>query len=506
MTTKKTLVGYLSKRLLLAVLLFLTLAAWSMSSAVGGTPDEGFVLASIWCDTTGKTEFCREDPDRYGAMILPIMAAEPHLCLVEFGKGRSAACQEAIYDQEISTKDYNGSLYPSQYFNTLRNFVGADVEASVVRMRLFNSLLAASLIVLAFSLDRRRLGDAFVTWLAVIAPVTTYFVASVNTSSWTLIGTTCFVFAFLAAIRNRSQPKIWASASLLSIFSLWFANSSRHESKYAILLLGVAILYSQFAPKNLKLTKISLLIGAAVLPIVYLISNYISSIFGRFNVFDDPRIIEGHTGGIITTANDLLLQNFLNLPRFILGFFGSWGLGWFEVEMTQTVWILTLQAFLLTTVFALRKSTNTHRIIFSTLFTLMCAGILYANQARLSRVGIWVQPRYFLPFFLGIVIIAAANKTVRYPDSLVITVAVLATISNSIALRDTIRRYTTGQNIFSSKSLNDSPEWWWNFGPAAELIWLIGSLSFAFLFAVVIYERRSEVATEATATIPASIT
>ncbi|MEY3802300.1 MAG: hypothetical protein RLZZ51_582, partial [Actinomycetota bacterium] len=31
MTAKKTLVGYLSKRLLLAVLLFLTLAAWSMS-------------------------------------------------------------------------------------------------------------------------------------------------------------------------------------------------------------------------------------------------------------------------------------------------------------------------------------------------------------------------------------------------------------------------------------------------------------------------------------------
>ena len=504
MTTKKTLVGYLSKRLLLAVLLFLTLAAWSMSSAVGGSPDEGFVLASIWCDTTGKTEFCRKDPDRIGAMILPIMTAEPHLCLVEFGKEQSAVCQEAIYNQEISTKDYNGFLYPSQYFNTLRNFVGADVEASVVRMRLFNSLLAASLIVLAFSLDRRRLGDAFVTWLAVIAPVTTYFVASVNTSSWTLIGTTCFAFAFLAAIRNRSQPKIWASASLLSIFSLWFANSSRYESKYLILLLGVAILYSEFAPKNLKLTKKSLLIVAAVLPIIYSHWDYLG-IFGRFNVFDDPRIIDGNTGGITTTAYNLLLENFLNLPRFLIGFFGKWGLGWFEVEMMQTVWIFTLQAFLLTTVFALRKSTNTHRTIFSALFTLMCAGILYANQGRFSEVGNVIQPRYFLPFFLGIVIITAANKTVRYPDSLVITVAVLATISNSIALRDTIRRYTTGQDIFSSKSLNDSPEWWWNFGPAPELIWLIGSLAFALLFAVVIYERRSEVATEATATVPASI-
>ena len=58
MTTKKTLVGYLSTRLLLAVLLFLTLAAWSMSSAVGGTPDENYVLTSIWCgDVPGVDDY-----------------------------------------------------------------------------------------------------------------------------------------------------------------------------------------------------------------------------------------------------------------------------------------------------------------------------------------------------------------------------------------------------------------------------------------------------------------
>ncbi|MBJ7421874.1 MAG: hypothetical protein JHC58_03360, partial [Ilumatobacteraceae bacterium] len=103
-----------------------------------------------------------------------------------------------------------------------------------------------------------------------------------------------------------------------------------------------------------------------------------------------------------------------------------------------------------------------------------------------------IQPRYFLPFFLGIVIIAAANKTARFPNSLVLTVAILATISNSIALRDTIRRYTTGQDVFISKSLNSPREWWWNFGPAPETVWLIGSLAFAMLFAVIIYERKLE--------------
>ena len=489
----------------MALLLFITLAAWSMGSAVGSSPDEDYVLTSIWCGSRlnhreGNPPHCRPDPDRYWGMILPILAGEPSLCFQRLGEDYSAACQEEIYNQEISTDLLNRGLYPSRYFDTLRNFVGADVEASVVKMRLFNSFLGASLVLLAVSLDRRRLSDAFITWLAVIAPVVTYFVASVNTSSWTLVGTTCFVYALIAALKNRGKPKIWIPASLLALFSVWFTNSSRYEGKYVILLLGVAVLYSEFAPKNFKLSKKTALIGAAILPILYLIYSYFADVYGRVNIFDDPRVEV--TEGVTTTANNLLLQNFLNLPRFVIGFFGTWGLGWFEFQLTQTVWLFTLQAFLLTTIFALRKSQNFHRTIFAALFAIMCIAILYANQQTFSKVGNVIQPRYFLPFFLGLVIIAASNKTVRYPNSLVITVAILATISNSIALRDTIRRYTTGQDVFISKSLNNPIEWWWQFGPQPETVWLTGTLAFAALFAILIYERNKEEADAPQSQVP----
>ena len=486
---------YLFRRTLMAVLLFLTLAAWANASAVGSSPDEDYVLTSIWCGSQfnyreGNPPHCRPDPDRYWGMILPILAAEPSLCFQRLGKDYSAACQEEIYNQEISTDLLNRGLYPSRYFDALRNFVSPFIEASVVKMRLFNSFLGASLILLAVSLDRRRLSDAFITWLAVIAPVVTYFIASVNTSSWTLIGTTCFVYALIAALKNRGKPRIWIPASLLALFSLWFTNSSRYEGKYVILLLGAAILYSEFAPKNFKLSKKTTLISVAILPILYVIYNYFSDVYDSINLFDDGRYL--FTEGITTTADNLLLENFLNLPRFILGFFGSWGLGWFEVEMNQTVWLFTLQAFLLTTVFALRKSSKIHRIIFGGMFTIMCVAILYANQNAFSKIGGVVQPRYFLPFFLGLVIITATYKTVRYPNSLVITVAILATISNSIALRNTIRRYTTGQDVFISKSLNNPIEWWWQFGPQPETVWLVGTLAFAALWAILIYERNKE--------------
>jgi len=475
----------------MALLLFMTLAAWSMGSAVGSSPDEDYVLTSIWCGTEGNPPYCRKDPDRDHAMILPIMAAEPSLCFRQLGQDYSAKCQEGIYDQEISTNHYNsGDLFPSVYLSAARVFVGVDVEASVVQMRMFSSFLASVLIISACAFFWKKNSDLLLAWLAVIAPVTSYFIASVNTSSWTLIGTTCFTLTFIAALKNREHPKIWLPASGLALFALWFTNSSRYEGKYVLLLLAMAILYSELAPKHSKITKKSILIGSAILPVIFLINRYFDKFNGPLNIFNDPRVEV--SDGITTTANNLLVNNIITLPRFITGFFGSWGLGWFELELTSTVWLFTLQAFLLIIVFSLRKSSNFHRLIFSALFAVMCVAIVFANQKTFSKVGNVIQPRYFLPFFLGIVIIAAANKTERYPDSLVITVAILATISNSIALRDTIRRYTTGQDVFISKSLNSPIEWWWQFGPQPETVWLTGTLAFAALWALLIYDRNKD--------------
>ena len=286
----------------MAVLLFLTFAAWSMGSAVGSTPDEGYVLTSIWCGTEGNPPYCRKDPDRANAMILPIMATEPQLCYLGQGQDYSAACQEAIYNQEISTDQLNRGLYPETYLNVARKFVSSDIEESVVRIRLFNSFIACVMILFALSINRRRDPDLFITWLAVIAPVTTYFISSVNTSSWTLVGTTCFMFALNAAVQNRRDKKLLIAACLMTVFSVWFTNSSRYEGKYVLLLLGAAIIYSEFAPKNIQLSKKTALVGAAILSILFFIYNYFADVFSRgsrINIFSDARFEV--TEGVKTT-------------------------------------------------------------------------------------------------------------------------------------------------------------------------------------------------------------
>ena len=497
-------------QLLLGVALFFAFGSWAMGSAIGSSPDEDHVLTTIWCGKHAAnlreapilrinrestkfdggvkpaTEFCRYDPNNYKYHLIPSLVAVPQQCYLGAGQDTSASCQERL--RETTVRKYFESAVDTNYIIAVRIFVSPDVESSVVKMRLLNSFLAAILIVVASAFFWKKNSDLLLAWLAVISPVTTFFIGSVNTSSWTLMGTTCFTLAFIGALKNRKHVKIWLPAGVLALFALWFTNSSRNEGKYVILLLAAAILYSEFVPKSFKLTKKSILIGSAILPVFYLIFQYFSKPFGVVNIFNDYRVEVSE--GVTTTANNLLVNNIITLPRFITGFFGSWGLGWFELELTQTVWLFTLQAFLLVTGFALIKSTNIHRLIFGALFVTMCAAILFANQQKFGKIGEYIQPRYFLPFFLGIVIIAAANKTERYPNSLVITVAILATISNSIALRDTIRRYTTGQDVFISKSLNNPIEWWWQFGPQPETVWLTGTLAFAALWALLIYDRN----------------
>ena len=133
----------------MALLLFMTLAAWSMGSAVGGSPDEDYVLTSIWCGTEGNPPYCKFGAGDPNGMILPALVTVPQLCYVAVGQDFSASCQIDIQDQFVETLKFNLGLYPHSYFNFQRNFVGADVEVSVVKMRLFNSFLAAVLIIAA---------------------------------------------------------------------------------------------------------------------------------------------------------------------------------------------------------------------------------------------------------------------------------------------------------------------------------------------------------------------
>ena len=507
-TCKQLVQSALVLQLTKILLLLTSLLSWSLSSAIGSSPDEGYVLTSIWCEGSAKlsdtaiqildSDTCQADKERPNRALVLALVAEPELCFLQevtTPKDQSAICQQKLEGITISTPNFNvdsessPDLYPNSYFQAMRNFASSNVESSVKKIRFTNSAVASLLIILSLSTLGSRGKEIGIAIIATIAPTCIYYMSSVNTSSWTLTGTICFIVSLLRILESRRKSKEFFLAGLCLLISTWLVSSSRFEGIgtllfFSLFLVGSFALRGKSPVRNLIVfvffTSIFASIANFIYPKVFLVA------FSPFLTYLESGRLSSETnfsGGV---------SNIFELPRFLLGFFGSWGLGWFELELPQMVWIFAFQATLIVICFAYGKSSSFQRSGFIILLMFLCGLILTVHWAQNSKIGSVIQPRYFLPFFLGIVIIAVANKTERFPNSLLITVAILSAISNSIALRTTIRRYTTGQDVFISKSLNNPIEWWWQFGPQPETVWLTGTLAFAALWALLIYDRNKE--------------
>ena len=172
----------------------------------------------------------------------------------------------------------------------------------------------------------------------------------------------------------------------------------------------------------------------------------------------------------------------------------------FDVLLMQTVWLFATTSFLLIICNSLKHSKKQNQIIGLTLITIFCAAILISLQKFFVEIRDIVQPRYFFPMLIGASLLVTANKQSKFSNSLMISAGILATTANAIALRTVIRKYVSGPSVKITQSLNFPRDWWWTdkdsgttlWAPEPEMVWLIGSLAFALLFAVIIYERKLE--------------
>ena len=502
-------------QVLMAVLLFLTFAAWSMGSAVGGTPDEGYVLTSIWCANTpelkgsddpardapttatgrpifSKGETCRRDLDRPGTVWVSTRVAEPGMCYLSNGIF-SAACQKQPEMQLVSTDLLNSNLYPGTYLKFMNFLVEDDVQRGVVKMRLLNSLIAAVVIVFALITNRRKSINLSIAFLSAIVPVGTNLISSVNTSSWAIVGTTVFTLSILAIDVTKLRSKHTVLAVSLSAVGFSIANASRHETKYQLLLIFMFVSIYKY-PNKLRptLTKKTLKFGAITIFFIYFLlrqfhNNPISDLLADLSFKKENAIT-------------LLITNTINLPLFVTGFFGSWGLGSFDIILMQTAWLFPTAAFFITFGSSMFGSSKRNKLLSVVMIGTLLMIILMYLQKYFVEIRDMVQPRYFFPLLIGIALTSTASRELIFSKSLIISVGLLTTITNSIALRTAIRRYVTGQSLGITESLNLPRDWWWTdkdsgttlWAPEPEMVWLIGSLAFAMLFAVIIYERKLE--------------
>jgi hypothetical protein len=194
--------------------------------------------------------------------------------------------------------------------------------------------------------------------------------------------------------------------------------------------------------------------------------------------------------GIDQSRSDsyVLTTNIQNFPSLFIGNFGYWGLGALDTPIPLLVWILTTCAVAAVIVISLYFSPKSNIVFFTSMSLFVVWLVLQILQSSKLYVGEEMQPRYILPLMSMFFVVLIANSGMKRPEPVnlkfLLTLLVsFASISNSISLWTTLRRYTSGLD-HAEFDLNFKREWWWDFALDPNQVWAIGTIAFGSAFCI----------------------
>lgn len=450
--------------------------AWGLSSPVGSSPDEPYHLASIWCSTGEVADLCRSLPDTPEGLrqveVPGLVAGAP--CF-HFNNTVSGECQKGLPDW-MPTQSVDNGTYPGGFYRFMRFFVQPDVGDSVVLMRSVNVLLAVVLLgavmILAPPNARRIQTYAF---LGTMIPLGAFLIGSVNPSSWTIVGLAAFGFALHSHLLVPERRRMIA-LGVLGLVGLAMALESRGDAAaYAVMITGaVGIVHW----RTFRARPRSLLV-----PVVAVIASLVK-LFSASQVAS----VAGADAETDRTSAEVIVHLLLDFPTMFGGFFGyGFGLGWLDtpVHSLTAFGALVVFGFLVLSGMGLGGRPK------ALATTLLGAAVLVIPIMTLYRlrmiIGESVQPRYILPLVPVLLMLLLVGPTrdrgLRLTRGQGVMIWVLLVAANSAALYANTRRYVTG---YDDGVIIDHHEWWWSTGPSPIENWVIGSVGFALLAAVIV--------------------
>lgn len=481
---------------------FIGLSAWSLSTAVGGAPDDDFHLSSMWC-TSFQGVDCEVDPDGNGVLIPPPLLVASY-CLYH-NPEQSAGCQpfmDGTDPREDFAFGHNNpmrNLNPDGFYQVGNLFKTENIEQTVISIRTLNIVLFLSLTMALWWLIPLRLRSALMwMWPIGLVPLGMFLLPSTNPSSWAIITVGTGWLALLGYLETKG----WKSYALAAVYllSLLIAASSRVDSiLYLGLVSALAIWQAQIPIREIvKKTWIALI--AAVFVAVRLITN--------------PGNLERLVGGIQTTGETrsdlpwttsadtllpggidwaLMWNNVWNVPGLWTGVFGGrplGSLGWLDTALPQVVFLGVGGTVLGLALVALRQPGRKKAIALAGMLFAMWSIPVYLLQISGAQAGFEFQPRYLLPLMVvavGTLVLTDTGVPLLTDRARLVAIFAALTIANSIALHTNIRRYVTGTRV-EGLNLNSPREWWWGFLPdvvSPNAVWLIGTIAFGIVAWVV---------------------
>lgn len=466
-----------------AVAALLTLVAWALSAPLASTPDDNFHMPSLWCAHGVSGERCEAVPGAPDARSVPAQASVEVSCYV-FDTLASAACQEPVMaDRDARTVVTFGNwqgAYPPVFYWLNGWFVGSDVVASVLRIRVFTGLVVVGLVATLVLLVPRRLRPVAAVPLVVLSvPLTVSLLSTTNPSSWGITGPAVLWVALHAAYAVEGRRR-WGLCALALLATLLGAGSRADACLFSAMAVVLALLLNLPQVRSARIPTATAVAALVLSGGLFLTADQSSALTAGLN--SDQVIGDPSAGGVLK----LTLNNLGQVTTLFTGILGTTPIGWLDTPMPGIVSFLGVATLTVLLALSWRRATSWRHTV-----ALVLSGLalfvypLYILARSQLTVGQGVQPRYLVPLavvFVGLVLLTGGARLSARQARLL---ASALTVAHAVALHVQMRRYVSGLDV-SSWNLDTAREWWWQDLPVGPtVVWLIGSLAFALVaFAV----------------------
>jgi hypothetical protein len=450
------------------------LAAWSLSSPVGASPDDDFHLTSIWCGGGQKPGLCEDSTAQDHRKVLPGLL---NSACYAFEPSISAGCQAAnqTFSSTELTDTTRGSFignYPPVYYWVMSNFVSSNIPLSTLTVRLINvAFFIASLVSLLLLAPRGLRRTIYWVWTLSLVPLGMFLIASINPSSWAITAVVSSWFALFIFFTSRGM-RMWIAAGLF-LLEVFLASGARADAAIYTIIASLSVLGIIWTRSHKNFVKLLLPIVGSVISLYFYFGSLQATVATSGMLTSD--------GATARSALGVLSVNLVQLPSLWVGAFGYWPLGWLDTVMPPAVWVFTFSAFVAIIFTSLRRTPLRRSLTLVALAAILYFLPIYVLQKGLNYVGEQVQPRYLLPLiivFAAVALLGHVNSSEILSTKAAFIVITGFALANSLALFINTKRYVSGLNVDSGVSLDSRIDWWWSTCVSPMTVWVIGSLGF----------------------------
>jgi hypothetical protein len=474
------------------VLALVALFAWVFASPIGAGPDDDFHLVSSWCAGPTSAETCAPvEGGEAGEHRVPKALAD--ISCFQRDAEQDASCQDRLFagdllDRMVVTDRGNFfGEYPPLYYAVTGVFTNTDVQTSGLVMRAFTVLLFVGIATALFLLlPVSRRWTLIVGWIVTTIPLGIFLLAANNPSAWAIIGVGTSWIALVGYFETTGRQRV-ALGALYALGMLMAAGSRGDTAVYAGFATALVFVHAFRRRREFFVASI-LPVVMGIVALVFLLGA--GQVGTGVAGFTEPPTAEGSgAGGEVVDGGlsgfGLLAYNALNVPLLWLGAFGEWGLGWLDTGMPSLVVFGAAGAFAVAGFLGIRRIGWRRAVMVGATVFVLWALPVYVLQQGGQTVGEQLQPRYLLPLIVLLGgLLALGAPFARWTRGQIVLVAAALSIAHAVALHTNLRRYLTGVGT-GGLNLDAGIEWWWDVPFSPMVVWVVGSIAYAGLLALI---------------------